>query len=417
MALSTATHAGLASTLSALVGAGLPAGVARRAPAGPGRGHRRAGPGGLAALPGAGGADRRRRRRRRTRSPGSCGRSRRSPSRRRRTAHGVSVPAGGSTPADNPRRAAPDVEAPGRRARRDSDGVVPVLSRVAHDRAHLARVAARPDRRPAGAGAHRRRQADGAGRRGPDGPQLVWDEQPELPARARCSWARPTACRTPPSAGERALTVNGRPVDSWAGLREVGADLADLDAGLLVQAIGILEWHERQPVQPAHRRGDDDRAAGWVQRDPTTGTEVFPRTDPAVIMLVHDGGDRVVLGPPGGLAARPVLDPGRLRRAGGVGRGRGRPRGRRGGRAAGHRHPLRGQPAVAVPAVADAGLRRPGRRRRRARARPGRDRGGPLVHPRRAARGRGPARPAAAGVDRPAHPRPLDKGRAAPTPR
>jgi NAD+ diphosphatase len=41
-----------------------------------------------------------------------------------------------------------------------------------------------------------------------------------------------------------------------------------------------------------------------VQRDPTTGTEFFPRTDPAVIMLVHDGGDRVVLGrqavwPPG----------------------------------------------------------------------------------------------------------------------
>jgi NAD+ diphosphatase len=41
-----------------------------------------------------------------------------------------------------------------------------------------------------------------------------------------------------------------------------------------------------------------------VQRDPTTDTEIFPRTDPAVIMLVHDGGDRVLLGrqavwPPG----------------------------------------------------------------------------------------------------------------------
>ena len=44
--------------------------------------------------------------------------------------------------------------------------------------------------------------------------------------------------------------------------------------------------------------------AGWSQRDPSTGTEIFPRVDPAVIMLVHDGGDRVVLGrqatwPPG----------------------------------------------------------------------------------------------------------------------
>ena len=60
--------------------------------------------------------------------------------------------------------------------------------------------------------------------------------------------------------GERALTVNGRAVDAWAGLREVGADLDDLDAGLLVQAIGILEWHERQPVQPGHRRRHHDRA-------------------------------------------------------------------------------------------------------------------------------------------------------------
>ena len=72
MALSTATHAGLASTLSALIGAGLPAGVARRAPAGAGRGHRRGGPGGLAALPGRRGAHRRRRRRRRPDRRASC---------------------------------------------------------------------------------------------------------------------------------------------------------------------------------------------------------------------------------------------------------------------------------------------------------------------------------------------------------
>ncbi len=44
--------------------------------------------------------------------------------------------------------------------------------------------------------------------------------------------------------------------------------------------------------------------AGWVQRDPTTGTPLFPRTDPAVIMLVHDGAESLVLGrqavwPPG----------------------------------------------------------------------------------------------------------------------
>ena len=75
--------------------------------------------------------------------------------------------------------------------------------------------------------AHRAR-AEGA-----DGPQLVWDEQPELPLGAvylgEADGVPYAAVR-----GERSLTVNGRPVDTWAGLREVGADLGDLDAGLLV---------------------------------------------------------------------------------------------------------------------------------------------------------------------------------------
>jgi NAD+ diphosphatase len=103
--------------------------------------------------------------------------------------------------------------------------------------------------------------------------------------------------------GERALTVNGLAVDRWAGLRELGADLGDLDAGLLVEAIGILEWHERNRFSPLTGAATTIERGGWVQRDPTTGAEHFPRTDPAVIMLVHDG-DRVVLGrqavwPPG----------------------------------------------------------------------------------------------------------------------
>jgi NAD+ diphosphatase len=104
--------------------------------------------------------------------------------------------------------------------------------------------------------------------------------------------------------GERRLTVNGRSIEAWAGLRELGADLADLDAGLLVQAIGILEWHDRHRFSPLTGVPTTVERAGWVQRDPTTGAEFFPRTDPAVIMAVHDGGDRLVLGrqaawPPG----------------------------------------------------------------------------------------------------------------------
>jgi NAD+ diphosphatase len=96
--------------------------------------------------------------------------------------------------------------------------------------------------------------------------------------------------------GERALTVSGRPVDRWAGLRELGVDLDDLEAGLLAQAVAILEWHDRHRFSPLTGAPTTIEQAGWVQRDPTDGTAFFPRTDPAVIMLVHDGADRLVLG-------------------------------------------------------------------------------------------------------------------------
>jgi NAD+ diphosphatase len=184
-----------------------------------------------------------------------------------------------------------------------SSGDVPVLSRTAHDRAHLSRLL--PD--PAQGRPVRLLTVD-AERTVPvhedhEGPRLLWDEPPGFPDGAlflgESDGAFYAAVR-----GERTLTVGGRAVDRWAGLREVGADLSDLDAGLLVEAVGLLEWHERHRFSPLSGAPMTIERAGWVRRDPVTGTEHFPRTDPAVIMLVHDGGDRVVLGrqavwPPG----------------------------------------------------------------------------------------------------------------------
>jgi NAD+ diphosphatase len=138
---------------------------------------------------------------------------------------------------------------------------------------------------------------------GADGPRLVWDEQPELPLGAvflgEADGVPYAAVR-----GERALRIGGADVDRWSGLRELGADLGDLDAGLLVEAVGILEWHDRHRYSPLSGAATTVEKAGWVRRDEVTGAELFPRTDPAVIMLVHDGGDRCVLGrqavwPPG----------------------------------------------------------------------------------------------------------------------
>jgi NAD+ diphosphatase len=182
-------------------------------------------------------------------------------------------------------------------------GWIPVLSRSAHDRGHRNRLL--PD--PTGGRPVRVLTVDERRsvpvQEGPDGPSLVWDEQPKLPVGAvylgEADGVPYAAVR-----GERSLTVNGRPVDTWTGLREVGADLDDLEAGLLAQAIGILEWHERNRFSPLTGAATTVERVGWMQRDPTTGTEFFPRIDPAVIMLVHDGADRCVLGrqavwPPG----------------------------------------------------------------------------------------------------------------------
>jgi NAD+ diphosphatase len=185
----------------------------------------------------------------------------------------------------------------------DSTGIVPVLSRIAHDRAHLSRGLADPTGGRPVRVLTIDRERTAPVHEAADGPHLVWDERPELPVGAvflgEAEGVPYAAVR-----GERALTVNGRPVDSWSGLREVGVALDDRDAGLLVQAIAILEWHDRHRFSPVTGAATTIERAGWVQRDPTTGMEFFPRTDPAVIMLVHDGADRVVLGrqavwPPG----------------------------------------------------------------------------------------------------------------------
>lgn len=84
--------------------------------------------------------------------------------------------------------------------------------------------------------------------------------------------------------------------DQWLGLRDIGAQVGDLDAGLLVQAVGLAQWHDRSRHCPLCGSVTELRDAGWVRHCPVDGTDIFPRTDPAMIVLVHDGADRCVLG-------------------------------------------------------------------------------------------------------------------------
>ena len=79
-------------------------------------------------------------------------------------------------------------------------------------------------------------------------------------------------------------------------LREVGARLVDRDAGLLVHAVGLANWHAAHTHCARCGAATEPVLGGHVRRCVVDGSEHFPRTDPAVIMLVHDGDDRCVLG-------------------------------------------------------------------------------------------------------------------------
>jgi NAD+ diphosphatase len=86
------------------------------------------------------------------------------------------------------------------------------------------------------------------------------------------------------------------PGGHWAGLRDVGEELDDLEAGLLTTAVALVQWHRTHDHCPRCGTPTDIVSAGWSRRCPNEESLHFPRTDPAVIMLVHDGGDRCVLG-------------------------------------------------------------------------------------------------------------------------
>lgn len=81
-----------------------------------------------------------------------------------------------------------------------------------------------------------------------------------------------------------------------ADLRQVGSLLDDRDAGLLVQAVALANWHAAHPRCARCGAPTEVANAGYVRRCPADGSEHFPRTDPAVIMAVIDHNDRIVLG-------------------------------------------------------------------------------------------------------------------------
>jgi NAD+ diphosphatase len=82
----------------------------------------------------------------------------------------------------------------------------------------------------------------------------------------------------------------------WVGLRTVATTLSDRDAGAFAEAAALLNWHQSHTHCPRCGAETAVEDGGWTRRCPTCGSQVFPRTDPAVIVLITDGDDRILLG-------------------------------------------------------------------------------------------------------------------------
>ncbi|MEV6770357.1 NAD(+) diphosphatase [Nocardia sp. NPDC051030] len=81
-----------------------------------------------------------------------------------------------------------------------------------------------------------------------------------------------------------------------ADLRAFGTtlELDDFGTGVLSTAIALLNWHDKAHFSSGDGTPTVATNGGW-SRTSEAGHEEFPRIDPAIICLVHDGGDRVLL--------------------------------------------------------------------------------------------------------------------------
>lgn len=86
---------------------------------------------------------------------------------------------------------------------------------------------------------------------------------------------------------------------NWHTLRKSGVGLTDRDAGLFTQSLALANWHETHVYCPRCGTPTMITQGGWVRRCFKDEAELYPRTDPAIIVAVTDDQDRILLGSQG----------------------------------------------------------------------------------------------------------------------
>ncbi|MGJ0204879.1 NAD(+) diphosphatase [Leucobacter sp. gxy201] len=80
----------------------------------------------------------------------------------------------------------------------------------------------------------------------------------------------------------------------WMHPFQAGARLSQIDRELVAVASALLRWHEAAAFSPRDGAATLAVQGGWARHD-ASGSEFFPRTDPAVIVLIEHE-NRVLLG-------------------------------------------------------------------------------------------------------------------------
>lgn len=78
-------------------------------------------------------------------------------------------------------------------------------------------------------------------------------------------------------------------------LRRAGQVFDDTSAQLVATATALLNWHDNARFSTVDGAVTKPIKGGWARVNAHNGHEEYPRIDPAVICLVHDGHDRAVL--------------------------------------------------------------------------------------------------------------------------
>ena len=82
----------------------------------------------------------------------------------------------------------------------------------------------------------------------------------------------------------------------FKSLRAIGSFLSPRDIGLAVHAQGLANWHSKHPRCSLCGGPTVVVLAGAVRRCPTDQSEHYPRTDSAIIVLIKNDKDQVLLG-------------------------------------------------------------------------------------------------------------------------